>query len=75
MRWNETYHGTVVNLYLIRKMFKSENPIDYIDEIMHGAFLSDLKYRTREVKHMTYVEYLNFKRQELASIMGLPQYF
>ena len=75
MKWNKTYHGIVVNLYLIQKMFKRDNTIDYVDEMMHGVYLSDLEYRTREVKHMTYAEYLNFKRQELASIMGLPQYF
>jgi len=71
-----TNHGTAVNLYLISKMWGSRDDIPSIKKMLEESFPTDRKYHVfgRSARPLTFDEYVNLKRAQIASIMGYRQY-
>jgi len=67
-----TNRGMAINLYQIVKMFGGRDGVCDIKEMLSESFEKDKQ--TREYRNMTFAEYVNEKRNFLASILGYSQY-
>lgn len=64
--------GLVVNLYLIGKMLQDVFSISGVREMMEATY--EIDRESREFQDLTFAEYVDYKRNFTANILGILQY-
>lgn len=67
-----TNRGTIVNLYQISKMI-DEPDLMKVKMMLRESYKSD-QHWYREYRNLSFIEYINAKRNFVASIMGYREY-
>lgn len=65
--------GKIVNLYQVKKMLDI-NSIKETEEMLKEDY-NNIDKDTRKYKGLTFEEYLSYKRNHIANIMGMEEFF
>jgi len=72
-KWERHDKSYKVNLYYMAKMFDSN--IQSIEEMLKKSYIIECSSKYSKTNKLTFIEYVNAKRQFTASVLGLEEYF